>query len=168
MTPSAKRAGYSVSADFNASAAADSDSFSDSALLFTDFTVTREDFGSVRWLEPVSLRHLKTAGSSGTIEPGRATEDTDKYVDISRVVRIERGAVYVYDEDCGVPAPSPGEGLKRRAEVTLFKCLPKKNPDCLAVRAKYEERVIRQTRRMGADLLQYNAITGTWRFAIEL
>ena len=33
---------------------------------------------------------------------------------------------------------------------------------------KYEEKVIRKTRRMGADLIEYDGVTGTWRFAINL
>ena len=140
-------------------AATTADTTEDAPLFYTDLTVTREDFGSVRWLEPVSLSHLQIP--SGTTE-GAA------YADISRVIRIERGAVFIYDADCGVPSPPPGEGLKRRAEVTLLGCLPKKDAECLAVRARYEDKVVRQTRKMGGDLLEYNAITGTWRFAIQL
>ena len=35
-------------------------------------------------------------------------------IDVARVVRIERGAVYMYDEASGVSAPRSGEGLKTR------------------------------------------------------
>jgi len=109
-----------------------------------DFVVIRENFGSVKWLEPVDIRCLE----------------------IDRVVRIERGVVYVYHENCGLPSPPPGEGLKKRAEVTLYECRPKKSGE--AARAKYEERVLKQTRHMGGDLLEYNAETGVWRFALQL
>ena len=51
-----------------------------------DFIVTRENFGSVKWLEPVDVRNLE----------------------IDRVVRIEHGVIYVYHENCGVPSPPPG------------------------------------------------------------
>ena len=153
LSQNAIEAGYSVAAA-NTAATAEDAPFS-----YTNLTVTREDFGSVRWLEPVSLRHLQI--------PLTTTEDA-VYADISRVIRIEHGAVFVYDVDCGVPSPPPGEGLKRRAEVTLLGCLPKKDAECLAVRARYEDRVVRQTRKMGGDLLEYNAMTGTWRFAIQL
>ena len=56
--------------------------------------------------------------------------------------------------------------LKKRAEVTLYECRPKKTGE--AVRAKFEERVLKQTRRMGGDLLEYNVDTGVWRFALQL
>ena len=112
-----------------------------------DFVVTRDGFGSVRWLQPVDVTHLNGA-------------------DIARVVRIERGAVYVYDEASGVSAPRSGEGLKTRAEVTLLDVRSKKDTE--ASRKRFEAKVVQQTRRMGAELLEYNLDTGTWRFVIEL
>ena len=109
-----------------------------------DFVVTRKNFGSVRWLEPVDIRGLE----------------------IDRVVRIERGVIYVYHEDSGVPSPPPGEGLKKRAEVTLYECRPKKEGD--AARAKFEDRILKQTRRMGGELQEYDINTGVWRFTLQL
>ena len=161
MVPqSAKEAGYSI--DTSASASADE---------LADFTVTRENFGSVRWLEPVSLRHLAATSTAAATPGGRGNVvavDTVDLVDISRVVRIERGAVFVYDADCGVRAPPPGEGLKKRVEITLLGCLPTRNPGCLHARTRYEEKVVKATRKMGGALLEYNAYTGTWRFALQL
>ena len=109
-----------------------------------DFVVSRQNFGSIRWLEPVDVRGLE----------------------IDRVVRIECGVIYVYPESSGVISPPAGEGLKKRAEVTLYECRPKKTGE--AARAKFEERVLKQTRRMGGDLLEYNVGTGVWRFALQL
>ncbi len=109
-----------------------------------DFIVSRQNFGSIKWLEPVDIRGLE----------------------IDRVVRIECGVIYVYPESSGVVSPPAGEGLKKRAEVTLYECRPKKTGE--AVRAKFEERVLKQTRRMGGDLLEYNVDTGVWRFALQL
>ena len=109
-----------------------------------DFVVTRKNFGSVRWLEPVDVRGLE----------------------IDRVVRIERGVIYVYHEDSGVPSPPPGEGLKKRAEVTLYECRPKKEGE--AARAKFEDRILKQTRRMGGELQEYDVNTGVWRFTLQL
>lgn len=141
MSRSAIEAGYSIETSvadtFAATGAKDA------------LTVTRANVGSVRWMEPVDLRHLAGA-------------------DISKVVRIERGAVIVYDEDCGVPAPMSGEGLKKRVEVTLWGCLPRKRPECPLARERYGDKVVKQTRTMGAELLEYSAVTGTWRFAIQL
>ena len=98
-------------------------------------------------MDPVDVTHLNGA-------------------DIARVVRIERGAVYVYDEASGVSAPRSGEGLKTRAEVTLLDVRSKKDTE--ASRKRFEAKVVQQTRRMGAELLEYNLDTGTWRFVIEL
>ena len=109
-----------------------------------NFVVTRKNFGCVKWLEPVDVRKLE----------------------IDRVVRIERGGVYVYHENSGIPSPPSGEGLKKRAEVTLYECRPKKAGE--AARAKFEERVLKQTRRMGGDLLGFDVATGVWRFALQL
>ena len=109
-----------------------------------DFVVTRKNYGSVRWLEPVDVRGLE----------------------IDRVVRIERGVIYVYHEDSGVPSPPPGEGLKKRAEVTLYECRPKKEGE--AARAKFEARILKQTRRMGGELQEYDLNTGVWRFTLQL
>merc|ERR1712216_30749 len=113
-------------------------------LRLKDFVVTRKNFGSVRWLEPVDVRGLE----------------------IDRVVRIERGVIYVYHEDSGVPSPPPGEGLKKRAEVTLYECRPKKEGE--AARAKFEDRILKQTRRMGGELQEYDVNTGVWRFTLQL
>ena len=112
-----------------------------------DFRVTRQGFGSVRWLQPVDATHLNG-------------------IDVARVVRIERGAVYMYDEASGVSAPRSGEGLKTRAEVTLLRCTSKKDTE--ESRKKFEAKVVQQTRRMGAELLEYNIDTGTWRFVIDM
>ena len=46
-----------------------------------NFVVTRKNFGCVKWLEPVDVRKLE----------------------IDRVVQIERGVVYVYHENSGIP-----------------------------------------------------------------
>ena len=55
---------------------------------------------------------------------------------------------------------------KGRAEVTLFGCAPREEGET----AKVEERVIRRTRKMGAEFLEYDAgkNRGTWRFVAAL
>jgi len=166
--------------------------------LVRDFTVTRAGLGSIRWLDPVNLRvpHLSRA-------------------EIDRVVRIEHGAVFIYSEECGVHCPAPGQGLKKRAEVTLYGCHPRPTKEgnarpepvkegspkpnnkegndennknerktsgatpggaggehhaevAAARNAKYTLRVMKQTARMGAELIEYDADTGVWRFALQL
>ena len=134
LTESAKNDGYSCE-------------FEVEGKKLRDFRVTRQGFGSVRWLQPVDTTHLNG-------------------IDVARVVRIERGAVYMYDEASGVSAPRSGEGLKTRAEVTLLRCTSKKDTE--ESRKKFEAKVVQQTRRMGAELLEYNIDTGTWRFVIDM
>ena len=134
LTESAKNDGYSCE-------------FEVEGKKLRDFRVTRQGFGSVRWLQPVDATHLNG-------------------IDVARVVRIERGAVYMYDEASGVSAPRSGEGLKTRAEVTLLRCTSKKDTE--ESRKKFEAKVVQQTRRMGAELLEYNSDTGTWRFVIDM
>jgi len=134
LTESAKNDGYSCE-------------FEVEGKKLRDFRVTRQGFGSVRWLQPVDATHLNG-------------------IDVARVVRIERGAVYMYDEASGVSAPRSGEGLKTKAEVTLLRCTSKKDTE--ESRKKFEAKVVQQTRRMGAELLEYNIDTGTWRFVIDM
>ena len=114
-------------------------------------TLTREGFGVVRWLAPVDAAYLESIG------------------DVTRAIRIERGAVLSYESESeseSQPLPAPGEGLRGRAEVTLFGCAPREEGET----AKVEERVIRRTRKMGAEFLEYDAgkNRGTWRFVAAL
>jgi hypothetical protein len=114
-------------------------------------TLTREGFGVVRWLAPVDAAYLESIG------------------DVTRAIRIERGAVLSYESESASespPLPAPGEGLRGRAEVTLFGCTPREEGKT----AKVEERVIRRTRKMGAEFLEYDAgkNRGTWRFVAAL
>ena len=114
-------------------------------------TLTREGFGVVRWLAPVDAAYLESIG------------------DVTRAIRIERGAVLSYESESASespPLPAPGEGLRGRAEVTLFGCAPREEGKT----AKVEERVIRRTRKMGAEFLEYDAgkNRGTWRFVAAL
>ena len=108
------------------------------------FVVARENFGVVKWLEPVDVRK----------------------VDIERTVRIERGVVYIYSESSGVQSSNPVCGLQKHAEVTLYNCFPKKGS--AAARLKFEERVLKQTFKMGAKLLEYDSFHGIWRFSLKL
>ena len=108
-----------------------------------NFVVTRKNFGCVKWLEPVDVRKLE----------------------IDRVVRLSEGGLCL-PRKLWHSSPPSGEGLKKRAEVTLYECRPKKAGE--AARAKFEERVLKQTRRMGGDLLGFDVATGVWRFALQL
>ena len=81
-----------------------------------DFVVTRKNFGSVRWLEPVDVVDWK-----------------------SIALFVLKGVSYMCTMKILVSrSPPPGEGLKKRAEVTLYECRPKKEGE--AARAKFEDR----------------------------
>ena len=116
------------------------------------FRVTRKDFGSVRWIDPVDISHLTRCS-------------------LDRLVRIERGAVYVYgdsdtkDNRSPIPVPPPGEGLKKRAAVVLLGVKPTKSSQTGGTFAK---RVVKRTRAMGAELVEYDEGNGVWRFELEL
>ena len=104
------------------------------------FTITRKNVGSIKWLEPVDVRHLC----------------------IDRTVRIDRGVVHIHHQCSG----EVEQRLRKRAEITLHGCMPKK-PGKVA-RVKFEKRILRQTEEMGATLLDHNLDSGVWRFALNL
>ena len=50
--------------------------------------------------------------------------------------------------------------------VFLGGCRPKKEGE--AARAKFEDRILKQTRRMGGELQEYDVKTGVWRSTLQL
>ena len=121
------------------------------------FRVTRKDFGSVRWIDPVDITHLTRYS-------------------LDRLVRIERGAVYVYGdsdakddgtriEESPIPVPPPGEGLKKRAAVVLLGVKPTKTSQTGGM---FTKRVVKRTQAMGAELVEYDEGNGIWHFELDL
>ena len=61
-----------------------------------------------------------------------------------------------------------GKGLNKPAVITLEKCYPKtktkNNPQVLK---KYQEKLLRATKEMGATFVSYDPETGNWVFSVE-
>ena len=87
-------------------------------------------------------------------------------MDLDKIVSFEQACLCLYPEDQGIEPPEDGQGLKKRAEVTLYGILPKKSGD--AAKEKYREKIIKQTEKANAELVEYNPDTGIWRFILQL
>ena len=106
------------------------------------FVVQCAGYGEICFLEPVDVRGL----------------------DIDTVVEFKHGQLFLYD---GMDPPPPvGEGLKKKADVTL-EGVGTSKPG-VAARAKFERKIAEATQKLGAELLEYNPETRVWRFRMQL
>ncbi|KAI1241414.1 hypothetical protein IHE44_0004887 [Lamprotornis superbus] len=117
--------------------------------IVTDFTIGRRGYGSIYFEGEVNLTNLN----------------------LDEIVHIRRKEVIVYPDD--EKKPPIGEGLNRRAEVTLdgvwptdktSRCLIK-SPERLA-EMNYEGRLEAVSRRQGARFKEYRPETGSWVFKV--
>ncbi|XP_062344221.1 nuclear pore complex protein Nup98-Nup96 isoform X5 [Cinclus cinclus] len=117
--------------------------------IVTDFTIGRRGYGSIYFEGEVNLTNLN----------------------LDEIVHIRRKEVIVYPDD--ERKPPIGEGLNRRAEVTLdgvwptdktSRCLIK-SPERLA-EMNYEGRLEAVSRRQGARFKEYRPETGSWVFKV--
>ncbi|KAM6342136.1 nuclear pore complex protein Nup98-Nup96 isoform 2-T3 [Podargus strigoides] len=117
--------------------------------IVTDFTVGRRGYGSIYFEGEVNLTNLN----------------------LDDIVHIRRKEVIVYPDD--ERKPPIGEGLNRRAEVTLdgvwptdktSRCLIK-SPERLA-EMNYEGRLESVSRKQGARFKEYRPETGSWVFKV--
>ncbi|XP_066475536.1 nuclear pore complex protein Nup98-Nup96 [Tiliqua scincoides] len=117
--------------------------------LVMDFTVGRKGYGSIFFEGEVNLTNLN----------------------LDEIVHIRRKEVIVYPDD--ELKPPIGEGLNRRAEVTLdgvwptdktSRCLIK-SPERLA-EMNYEGRLEAVSRKQGAQFKEYRPETGSWIFKV--
>ena len=116
----------------------------DEALAAVDnFSVSSEAYGRVKWLEPVDIRGL----------------------DLDKIVSFEQACLCLYPEDQGIE-PGGWSRLEEARQVTLYGILPKKSGD--AAKEKYREKIIKQTEKANAELVEYNPDTGIWRFILQL
>ncbi|NXF89899.1 NUP98 protein, partial [Eubucco bourcierii] len=115
----------------------------------TDFTIGRKGYGSIYFEGEVNLTNLN----------------------LDEIVHIRRKEVIVYPDD--EKKPPIGEGLNRRAEVTLdgvwptdksSRCLIK-SPERLG-ELNYEGRLEAVSRRQGARFKEYRPETGSWVFQV--
>ncbi|XP_036603753.1 nuclear pore complex protein Nup98-Nup96 isoform X1 [Trichosurus vulpecula] len=118
--------------------------------IVTDFTIGRKGYGSIYFEGVVNLTNLN----------------------LDEIVHIRRKEVIVYLDD--ELKPPVGEGLNRRAEVTLdgvwptdktSRCLIK-SPERLAD-INYEGRLEAVSRKQGAQFKEYRPETGSWVFKVS-
>ncbi|NXB78736.1 NUP98 protein, partial [Donacobius atricapilla] len=118
--------------------------------IVTDFTIGRRGYGSIYFEGEINLTNLN----------------------LDEIVHIRRKEVIVYPDD--EKKPPIGEGLNRRAEVTLdgvwptdktSRCLIK-SPERLA-EMNYEGRLEAVSRKQGARFKEYRPETGSWVFKVR-
>ncbi|XP_065601801.1 nuclear pore complex protein Nup98-Nup96 isoform X2 [Cyrtonyx montezumae] len=117
--------------------------------IVTDFTIGRKGYGSIFFEGEVNLTNLN----------------------LDDIVHIRRKEVIVYPDDD--IKPPIGEGLNRRAEVTLDGVWPTdkttrsliKSPKRLA-EMNYEGRLESVSRKQGARFMEYRPETGSWVFKV--
>ncbi|XP_022421541.1 nuclear pore complex protein Nup98-Nup96 isoform X6 [Delphinapterus leucas] len=118
--------------------------------IVSDFTIGRKGYGSIYFEGDVNLTNLN----------------------LDDIVHIRRKEVIVYLDDN--EKPPVGEGLNRKAEVTLdgvwptdktSRCLIK-SPDRLAD-INYEGRLEAVSRKQGAQFKEYRPETGSWVFKVS-
>ncbi|XP_036443331.1 nuclear pore complex protein Nup98-Nup96 [Colossoma macropomum] len=114
-----------------------------------NFTVGRKGYGSVFFPGEVNLTNMN----------------------LDEIVHFRRKEVIVYPDD--KDKPPVGEGLNRRAEVTLDGVWPNDKTTCTQIKSperlsemNYEGRLENASRRQGARFLEYRPETGSWVFEV--
>uniref|UniRef100_A0A8P4GAP3 Nuclear pore complex protein Nup98-Nup96 n=1 Tax=Dicentrarchus labrax TaxID=13489 RepID=A0A8P4GAP3_DICLA len=92
-------------------------------------------------------------------------------LNLDEIVHFRRKEVIVYPDDKN--KPPEGEGLNRRAEVTLDGVWPNDKTTCSQIRSperltemNYEGRLEKASRKQGARFLEYRPETGSWVFEV--
>uniref|UniRef100_A0A672YF31 Nuclear pore complex protein Nup98-Nup96 n=1 Tax=Sphaeramia orbicularis TaxID=375764 RepID=A0A672YF31_9TELE len=114
-----------------------------------NFTVGRKGYGSIFFPGEVNVTGLH----------------------LDEIVHFRRKEVIVYPDDKN--KPPEGEGLNRRAEVTLDGVWPNDKTTCTQIRSperltdmNYEGRLEKASRKQGARFLEYRPETGSWVFEV--
>ncbi|XP_017296751.1 nuclear pore complex protein Nup98-Nup96 isoform X2 [Kryptolebias marmoratus] len=114
-----------------------------------NFTIGRKGYGSIFFLGEVNVTGLN----------------------LDEIVHFRRKEVIVYTDDKN--KPPVGEGLNRRAEVTLDGVWPNDKTTCTQIRSperladmNYEGRLEKASRKQGARFLEYRPETGSWVFEV--
>ncbi|XP_074528013.1 nuclear pore complex protein Nup98-Nup96 isoform X2 [Halichoeres trimaculatus] len=115
-----------------------------------NFTVGRKGYGSIFFPGEVNVTGLN----------------------LDEIVHFRRKEVIVYPDDKN--KPPEGEGLNRRAEVTLDGVWPNDKTTCTQIRSperlsdmNYEGRLEKASRKQGAKFLEYRPETGSWVFEVN-
>ncbi|XP_062261704.1 nuclear pore complex protein Nup98-Nup96 isoform X7 [Platichthys flesus] len=117
--------------------------------LVENFTIGRKGYGSIFFPGEVNVSGLN----------------------LDEIVHFRRKEVIVYPDDKNKPLE--GEGLNRRAEVTLDGVWPNDKTTCTQIRSperladmNYEGRLEKASRKQGARFLEYRTETGSWVFEV--
>ncbi|KAL7542612.1 hypothetical protein ACHAXR_011934 [Thalassiosira sp. AJA248-18] len=112
----------------------------------TGFKVERPGYGCVAWDGAVDVRG----------------------VDIDSVVMIESKNVSVYDEaEEKGEKPQQGSKLNRSAVITMYDIYPKDGAESSTeAKAKLSRKIEKSTKKMGAELLSFDAESGVWKFRV--
>ncbi|RVE66004.1 hypothetical protein OJAV_G00122110 [Oryzias javanicus] len=115
-----------------------------------NFTVGRKGYGSIFFPGEVNVTGLN----------------------LDEIVHFRRKEVIVYPDDKN--KPPVGEGLNRRAEVTLDSVWPIDNTSCTPIRnpkrlanMNYEGRLEKASLKQGARFLEYRPESGSWVFKVR-
>ncbi|KAM9331933.1 nuclear pore complex protein Nup98-Nup96 isoform 2-T2 [Pholidichthys leucotaenia] len=115
-----------------------------------NFTVGRKGYGSIFFPGEVNVTGLN----------------------LDEIIHFRRKEVIVYPDDKN--KPPEGEGLNRRAEVTLDGVWPNDKTTCTQIRSperlvdmNYEGRLEKASRKQGARFLEYRSETGSWVFEVS-
>lgn len=102
----------------------------------------------------------------GSIRFHGETDLRDDLAHLGEVVLLQPGEVVVYPN----PGSKPpiGVGMNKGADITLFGCMPKtqgfRDPKA---KERYRRRVKQMTEDKGAEFVDYDCETGTWRFRVS-
>ncbi|XP_005161496.1 nuclear pore complex protein Nup98-Nup96 isoform X1 [Danio rerio] len=114
-----------------------------------NFTIGRKGYGSVFFPGEVNLTNMI----------------------LDEIVHFRRKEIIVYPDD--KDKPPVGEGLNRRAEVTLDGVWPNDKTTCCQIKSpdrltemNYEGRLEAASRKQGARFLEYRPETGSWVFEV--
>ncbi|KAL7521194.1 hypothetical protein ACHAWX_005888 [Stephanocyclus meneghinianus] len=112
----------------------------------SDFKVERTGYGSVEWEGAVDVRG----------------------VDLDSTVVIESKNVSVYDDaELNGNKPKQGSKLNRPAIITMYGIYPKSGPESSSEsKDKLANKIEKSTKKMGAELISFNADTGVWKFRV--
>ena len=122
----------------------------DGACMVTGFTIGREGYGNIHYPGNINVAGL----------------------DLDENVFIRHKEVVVYPDDAS--KPPLGEGLNRKAQITLDKVWPTDKASGDTVRSPtrlrsmaYEEKLERASGRLGAKFIEYRPETGSWVFKVD-
>lgn len=89
-------------------------------------------------------------------------------LDVKRLVRLELGQIIVYPQ--AAEKPKVGEGLNKKATVTLYQCFPPDGRlrDDAGEHLAYRKRIQLMTEEKEAcTFIDYDCVTGVWKFQVE-